>query len=257
MSGGVLLQVRNLESFYGPIMALRGVSVDVPDGSIVAVLGSNGAGKTTLLRTISGLMDPEKGDVLLAGESIAGSDPDRIVRRGVVHVPEGREVFPLLTVRENLAMGAYTRTDAGVDEDLDMVLGYFPVLKERLRQAADTLSGGQQQMLAIARALMARPKIMLLDEPSLGLSPILIRDIYSIIRRLNEERGVAMLLVEQNARAALDAADSGYVMEVGRIAMDGPAEQLRQSRDIQDLYLGGQGWSLRRERSRKRRNTWR
>ena len=257
MSGGVLLQVRNLESFYGPIMALRGVSVDVPDGSIVAVLGANGAGKTTLLRTISGLMDPEKGDVLLAGESIAGSDPDRIVRRGVVHVPEGREVFPLLTVGENLAMGAYTRTDAGVDEDLDMVLGYFPVLKERLRQAADTLSGGQQQMLAIARALMARPKIMLLDEPSLGLSPILIRDIYSIIRRLNEERGVAMLLVEQNARAALDAADSGYVMEVGRIAMDGPAEQLRQSRDIQEFYLGGQERSLGRERSRKRRKTWR
>ena len=257
MSGGVLLQVRNLESFYGPVMALRGVSVDVPDGSIVAVLGANGAGKTTLLRTISGLMDPEKGDVLLAGESIAGSDPDRIVRRGVVHVPEGREMFPLLTVGENLAMGAYTRTDAGVDEDLDMVLGYFPVLKERLRQAAGTLSGGQQQMLAIARALMARPRIMLLDEPSLGLSPILIRDIYAIIRRLNEERGVAMLLVEQNARAALDAADSGYVMEVGRIAMDGPAAQLRQSRDIQEFYLGGQEWSLRGERSRTRRKTWR
>ena len=190
MSGdGALLRVRNLESFYGPVMALRGVSLDVPQRRIVAVLGANGAGKTTLLRTISGVMDPEKGEVLLAGESIAGGEPDRIVRKGIVHVPEGREVFPLLTVAENLAMGAYTRSDAGVEKDLEMVLGYFPVLKERLRQTAGTLSGGEQQMLAIARGLMARPKIMLLDEPSLGLSPILIRDIYSIIRRLNEERG--------------------------------------------------------------------
>ena len=258
MSGdGALLRVRNLESFYGPVMALRGVSLDVPQRRIVAVLGANGAGKTTLLRTISGVMDPEKGEVLLAGESIAGGEPDRIVRKGIVHVPEGREVFPLLTVAENLAMGAYTRSDAGVEKDLEMVLGYFPVLKERLRQTAGTLSGGEQQMLAIARGLMARPKIMLLDEPSLGLSPILIRDIYSIIRRLNEERGVAMLLVEQNARVALDVAEVGYVMEVGRIVMDGPAERLGQSRDIQEFYLGGQERSLRGERRWKRRKTWR
>ena len=255
--GGALLRVRNLESFHGPIMALRGVSLDVAAGSIVAVLGANGAGKTTLLRTISGIMDPEKGEVLLAGESIAGSDPDRIVRKGVVHVPEGREVFPLLSVGENLAMGAWTRTDADVGEDLEMVLGYFPALKERLRQAAGTLSGGQQQMLAIARGLMARPKIVLLDEPSLGLSPRLVRDIYAIIRRLNEERGVAMLLVEQNARAALDVADSGYVMEVGRIVMNGPAERLGRSRDVQEFYLGGQERSLRGERRWKRRKTWR
>ena len=202
-------------------------------------------------------MDPEKGEVLLAGESIAGSEPDRIVRKGVVHVPEGREVFPLLSVGENLAMGAYTRTDAGVDEDLEMVLGYFPALKERLRQAAGTLSGGQQQMLAIARALMARPRIMLLDEPSLGLSPVLIRDIYAIIRRLNEERGVAMLLVEQNAKAALDVADSGYVMEIGRIVMDGSVERLRRSGDIQEFYLGGRERSLEGARRWKRRKTWR
>ena len=197
--GAALLRVRNLESFYGPVMALRGVSLDVPEGTIVAVLGANGAGKTTLLRTISGVVDPEKGKVLLDGEAIAGDEPERIVRKGVAHIPEGREVFPLLTVGENLAMGAWTRTDDRVHEDLEMVLGYFPVLRERLRQATGTLSGGQQQMLAIARGLMARPRIMLLDEPSLGLSPILVRDLYAIIRRLNRERGVAMLLVEQNA----------------------------------------------------------
>ena len=257
MSGGALLGVRNLECFHGPVMALRGVSLEVPEGGIVAVLGANGAGKTTLLRTISGIMDPEKGDVVLAGESIAGHEPDRIVRKGVVHVPEGREVFPLLSVAENLAMGAWTRTDDGVDADLEIVLGYFPVLEERLRQAAGTLSGGEQQMLAIARALMARPRIMLLDEPSLGLSPILVRDLYAIIRRLNAERGVAMLLVEQNARVALDVADTGYVMEIGRIVMDGPAERLRESRDIQDFYLGGSERGLRGERRWKRRKTWR
>jgi len=255
--GGALLRVRNLESFYGPVMALRGVSLDVPEGSIVAVLGANGAGKTTLLRTISGVVDPEKGEVLLDGESIAGGEPERIVRKGVAHVPEGREVFPLLTVGENLAMGAWTRTDEGVDGDLEMVLGYFPVLRERLRQAAGTLSGGQQQMLAVARALMARPRIMLLDEPSLGLSPILVRDLYAVIRRLNRERGVTMLLVEQNARVALDVAEAGYVMEIGRIVMEGPAERLRQSRDIQDFYLGGKERSLLGERRWKRRKTWR
>ena len=254
---GALLEIRNLETWYGPIMAIRGVSLAVPEGGIVAVLGANGAGKTTLLKTISGVMDPDKGEVLLAGESIEGAEPDRIVRKGVVHVPEGREVFPLLDVAENLAMGAYTRADDGVGADLDMVYGYFPILKERLRQPAGTLSGGEQQMLAIARGLMARPRIMLLDEPSLGLSPILVRDIFAIIHRLSEERGVAMLLVEQNARAALDIADFGYVMEVGRVVMDGPAERLRQNRDIREFYLGAQERSLRGERRWKRRKTWR
>ena len=230
MSGGdVLLQVRNLESFYGPIVAIRGVSLDVPKGGIVAVLGANGAGKTTLLRTISGIMDPEKGEIRLSGEPIERGDPDRIVRKGIVHVPEGREVFPLLTVGENLAMGAYTRHDDGVDEDLEMVFGYFPILGERLRQAAGTLSGGQQQMLAIARGLMARPKVMLLDEPSLGLSPILVRDIFSIIRRLNEERGVAMLLVEQNARGrarrrGLRLCHGGRPDRDGRSRREAPAQ---------------------------------
>ena len=254
---GPLLQIRNLESCYGPIMALRGVSLDVPDGAIVAVLGANGAGKTTLLKTVSGVIEPDKGSVRLSGEPIEGADPERIVRRGVVHVPEGREVFPLLSVGENLAMGAYTRTDGGIGEDMAMVLGYFPVLKERLRQCAGTLSGGQQQMLAIARGLMARPRVLLLDEPSLGLAPILVARIFAVIRRLNEERGLTMLLVEQNARAALEVADYGYVMEVGRIVMDGPAGRLERNRDIQEFYLGAQERSQRGERRWKRRKTWR
>ena len=252
-----LLEVRNLESFYGPIMAIRGVSLDVREGTVVAVLGANGAGKTTLLRTISGIMDPEKGEVRLAGEPIAGDDPDRIVRKGVIHVPEGREVFPLLTVGENLAMGAYTRRDGGVDGDMETIFRYFPILKERLRQPAGTLFGGEQQMLAIARGLMARPKIMLLDEPSLGLSPIMVRDIFAIIRRLKEERGVTMLLVEQNARLAFDIADFGYVMETGQVVMEGSVERLRQSRDIREFYLGAQEASMLGERRWKRRKTWR
>ena len=252
-----LLEVRNLESFYGPIMAIRGVSLDVRAGSTVAVLGANGAGKTTLLRTISGIIDPEKGEIRLAGESIECSAPDRIVRKGLVHVPEGREVFPLLSVAENLAMGAYTRRDADVAGDMDSVFAYFPVLKRRFRQPAGTLSGGEQQMLAIARGLMARPRIMLLDEPSLGLSPIMVRDIFVIIRRLNLERGVTILLVEQNARMALEIADFGYVMETGQVVMEGSAERLGRSPDIQEFYLGTRQAGPGATRRWKRRKTWR
>ncbi len=252
-----LLEVRNLESFYGPIMAIRGVSLDVRAGSTVAVLGANGAGKTTLLRTISGIIDPEKGEIRLAGESIERGAPDRIVRKGLVHVPEGREMFPLLSVAENLAMGAYTRRDADVAGDMDSVFAYFPILKRRLRQPAGTLSGGEQQMLAIARGLMARPRIMLLDEPSLGLSPIMVRDIFAIIRRLNQERGVTMLLVEQNATMALEVADFGYVMETGQVVMQGSAERLGRSPDIQEFYLGMRQAGPLAGRRWKRRKTWR
>ncbi len=252
-----LLQVRNLESFYGPVMAIRGVSLDVPEGKIVAVLGANGAGKTTLLRTVSGIMNPEKGEVLLSGEPIQRGDPDRIVRKGIVHVPEGREVFPLLSVQENLTMGAYTRADDGVGGDMETVFEYFPVLRERIRQPAGTLSGGEQQMLAIARGLMARPRIMLLDEPSLGLSPVMVREIFAIVRRLNVERGVTLLLVEQNAGMALDLADFGYVLETGQIVMEGSAERLKRNADIQEFYLGAQTVSPRGDRRWKRRKTWR
>ncbi|GKX34358.1 MAG: ABC transporter ATP-binding protein [Rhizobiaceae bacterium MnEN-MB40S] len=253
-----LLKIDNLESFYGPIMAIRGVSLQVQEGQIVTVLGANGAGKTTLLKTISGVMDPEKGTVHFKGKAIQGSAPDAVVRDGIVHVPEGREIFPILSVEENLRMGAYTRSDhAEIEKDLALVYQYFPILKERRQQEAGTLSGGQQQMLAIGRGLMARPKIMLLDEPSLGLSPLLVKEIFSIIRRLNREQNVTMVLVEQNAKVALDVAHYGYVMEMGRIVMSGEARKLAQSKDIQEFYLGAHQETQRGQRRWKQRKTWR
>ncbi len=254
---GALLEVRNLESYYGPVLAIRGISLDVPEGAIVAVLGANGAGKTTLLKTISGVLTPEKGAVRFAGEPIARQEPDAIVRRGIVHVPEGREIFPLLSVAQNLAMGAYTRADSAVAADTVRVLDYFPVLLERMAQPAGTLSGGQQQMLAVARGLMARPKLMLLDEPSLGLSPMLVRAIFDVIGRIHQEQGISVLLVEQNAQLALEVADFGYVMETGRIVLDGPAEALKESRDIQEFYLGGSQHTARDDRRWKPRKSWR
>lgn len=254
----VVLSVKNLESFYGPIMAIRGVSLDVRAGQIVTVLGANGAGKTTLLKTISGVMNPQKGQIFYGGGDIAGQEPDRVVRAGIVHVPEGREVFPLLTVEENLRMGAFTRSDAeGVRRDEEMVYSYFPILAERRRQAAGTLSGGQQQMLAIGRGLMGDPRVMLLDEPSLGLSPLLVKEIFSIVRRLNREQGVTMMLVEQNARVALEVADYGYVMELGRIVMADTAQRLLESKDIQEFYLGVQEETQRGQKRWKQRKTWR
>ena len=257
MSGSPVLEVRNVETFYGPIMAIRGVSLEVPKGKIVTILGANGAGKTTLLKTVSGVMDPEKGQILLNGEEIQGREPDQIVREGVAHVPEGREVFPFLSVEDNLMMGAFTRTDDEITSDIQMVFDYFPVLLERRNQAAGTLSGGQQQMLAMGRGLMARPQILLLDEPSLGLSPILVQEIFSIVKRLNEEQSVTMMLVEQNARVALNAAHFGYVLELGRIVMAGEAQKLLASEDIQEFYLVVQGETQRGQKRWKRRKTWR
>ena len=257
MSNSPVLEVRNVETFYGPIMAIRGVSLEVPEGQIVTILGANGAGKTTLLKTVSGVMDPEKGQILLNGEEIQGREPDQIVREGVAHVPEGREVFPFLSVEDNLMMGAFTRTDDEITSDIQMVFDYFPVLLERRNQAAGTLSGGQQQMLAMGRGLMARPQILLLDEPSLGLSPILVQEIFSIVKRLNEEQSVTMMLVEQNARVALNAAHFGYVLELGRIVMAGEAQKLLASEDIQEFYLGVQGETQRGQKRWKRRKTWR
>jgi len=253
-----LLTVSNVETYYGPIMALRGVSFAVPAGAIVTILGANGAGKTTILKTVSGVMDPQKGTITLAGRQIQGLDPDRVARLGLSHVPEGREVFPFLTVRENLRMGAYTRRDAdGVARDLEMVAEYFPVLAARAEQRAGSLSGGEQQMLAIARALMARPKVMLLDEPSLGLAPKLVKDIFEIIRRINRERGVTVLLVEQNANIALHTADYGYVLELGRIVMEDACDRLLEKDDIREFYLGLKESSVRGTRRWKRKKTWR
>ncbi len=253
-----ILSIRNVESFYGPIMAIRGVSLDVHRGQVVSILGANGAGKTTLMKTISGVMDPEKGSITFDGQQIQGSEPHKVVQKGIVHVPEGREVFPLLTVDENLNLGAYTLSDKGqIDHDRDLVFSYFPVLKDRRNQEAGTLSGGQQQMLAIGRGLMANPRIMLLDEPSLGLSPLLVQEIFGILKRLNDEQSMTMMLVEQNANAALELAHHCYVMEIGRIVMDGAAETLLQSEDIQNFYLGVQEEGARENRRWKRKKTWR
>ena len=253
-----LLQVQNLETSYGPVQALRGVSLDVPEGKIVTLLGGNGAGKTTVLKTISGALDPDKGTVTFNGLEIQRRDPDWVARRGIAHVPEGREVFPFLTVLENLRMGAYARPDrATIPTDLEQVFEYFPDLRSRTRQPAGQLSGGQQQMLAIGRALLARPRMLLLDEPSLGLAPKLVQEIFAIITRINREQGVTMLLVEQNARLALETASHGYVMEVGRIVMDDSCERLRRSEDVQEFYLGGKDAGVRGTRRWKRRKTWR
>ena len=254
-----ILKIDNLESYYGPIMAIRGVSLIVEEGQIVTVLGANGAGKTTLLKTISGIMDPEKGTISFMGEKIQGKEPDKIVQKGITHVPEGREVFPILTVEENLRMGAYSRRDKeNIHADLDLVYDYFPILRKCKSQQAGTLSGGQQQMMAIGRGLMARPKIMLLDEPSLGLSPLLTRDIFLIIKRLNVEQGVTMILVEQNAKVALDVANYGYVMELGRIVMSDHSTKLQNSKDIQEFYLGQSEQASERGQKRwKQRKTWR
>jgi len=253
-----LLEVNNIETYYGPIIAIRGVSFAVPRGQIVTILGANGAGKTTILKTICGVMDAQKGTVAFEGRTIQGMDPDRVMRLGLTHVPEGREVFPFLSVRENLRMGAYTRKDAdGVARDVEMVYDYFPVLSARAEQRAGQLSGGEQQMLAISRALMARPKMMLLDEPSLGLSPKLVKEIFEIIGRINEEQGVTVLLVEQNANMALHIADYGYVLEVGRIVMEDTCARLLEKEDIKEFYLGVKDAGVRGTRRWKRKKTWR
>ena len=253
-----LLSVRNLETYYGPITAIRGVSFDVTEGQIVTILGANGAGKTTVLKSVCGAMEAQKGTIAFAGRSIAGREPDRVVRLGIAHVPEGREIFPFMTVRGNLMMGAYARRDRpGIERDLDVVYGYFPVLRERHSSQAGYLSGGQQQMLAIGRALMARPKLMLLDEPSLGLSPILVKEIFAIIRRLNQEQKVTMLLVEQNANMALKTAHYGYVLEVGRIVLEGACEKLVENEDVREFYLGVKETAVRGKKRWKRTKRWR
>jgi branched-chain amino acid transport system ATP-binding protein len=253
-----ILALNNVESAYGPIKAIRGVSLRVRRGQIVTVLGSNGAGKSTILKTISGILDPNRGTVSYRGENITGWDPSLIVRRGLSHVPEGREVFPLLSVRDNLLMGAYTRSDRdAVARDIETAFGYFPILRERAAQHAGLLSGGQQQMLSISRALLAAPELMLLDEPSLGLSPKLTREIFEIVVRINRERGTTMLLVEQNANMALNVADHGYVLENGRIVMEDSCARLREKDDIKEFYLGVKDAGVRGERRWKKKKTWR
>ena len=257
-SDDAILKLLNVESAYGPIRAIRGVSLQVQRGRIATVLGSNGAGKSTILKTISGIIDPRKGSIAFKGEDITARDPALIVQRGLSHVPEGREVFPLLSIHDNLMMGAYTRHDRdGVARDVEAVYGYFPILRERAAQDAGLLSGGQQQMLSISRALMAAPDLILLDEPSLGLSPRLTREIFEIVIRINRERGTTILLVEQNANMALNVADFGYVLENGRIVMEDTCERLREKDDIKEFYLGMKETGVRGERRWKKKKTWR
>jgi branched-chain amino acid transport system ATP-binding protein len=254
----VVLSLSNIESSYGPVKAIRGVSLKVRQGEIATVLGSNGAGKSTILKTISGILDPTRGTVEFKEKDITARDPADIVKRGLSHVPEGREVFPLLSVGDNLLMGAYTRADRdGVARDMEVVFGYFPILRERAAQHAGLLSGGQQQMLAISRALMAAPALILLDEPSLGLSPKLTKDIFEIVVRINRERGTTILLVEQNANMALNVGDVGYVLENGRIVMEDSCARLREKEDIREFYLGMKETGVRGERRWKKKKTWR
>ena len=262
-----MLRLDDIQVIYSDvILVLKGLSLEVPEGQIVALLGSNGAGKTTTLKAISGLLKTENGRVTegrieFLGKRIDGRDPEDICRLGIVQVMEGRKVLESLTVEENLRIGAYTRRDPdGVKADMQMIYDYFPRLVERRAQLAGYLSGGEQQMLVIGRALMAKPRLMLLDEPSLGLAPLLVREIFEIIRKINAERGTTFLLVEQNAQIALGIAQHGYIMENGRIVFDGPADKLRGNDDVREFYLGlseaGRRKSFRDIKFYKRRKQW-
>ncbi len=262
-----MLRLNNIEVIYSDvILVLKGVSLEVQPGKVVALLGANGAGKTTTLKAISGVLRTELGDVTdgsieLDGTRIDRMDPEEIVRLGIVQVMEGRRLFEHLTVEENLLVGAYSRTDsAAVREDLEKVYGYFPNLKDMRRRTSGYLSGGERQMLVMGRALMGRPKVMLLDEPSLGLSPLLVREIFKIVQRINSQERVSVLLVEQNARIALGISSYGYVMENGRVVLDGPSEKLMENEDIKEFYLGlsqkGRRKSYREVKHYRRRKRW-
>ena len=250
---GALLEIKNIETFYVLIYALRGVSLTVDEGTVTAILGNNGAGKSTILKTVMGLIDdqPDKGTIEFMDKRIDGKDTEVIVRMGLSYVPEGREVFEELSVRENLLMGAYIRKDrTAIKKDFEQIYQYFPVLKQREDQWAGTLSGGEQQMLAIGRALMNRPKLLFLDEPSLGLSPLLVREIFSIIKTINDA-GVTVLLVEQNARMALSISDVGLILENGRFVMKGKSSELMEDKDVREFYMG-----IKSEESAKGYQRW-
>jgi branched-chain amino acid transport system ATP-binding protein len=237
-NGEPVLRVEDVHTFYGSIEALKGISLDVREGEIVTLIGANGAGKSTMLRSINGLNHPRHGKIVFQGTDVTSMPPHQIVKRGISQAPEGRKLFPRMTVIENLEMGAFQRNDrGGIREDMDRVFSLFPRLAERKTQKAGTMSGGEQQMLAIGRALMARPKLLLLDEPSMGLAPIFVEKIFEIVREINQQ-GTPILLVEQNALMALDTADRGYVLETGKIALADDAKALRENEQVRKTYLG-------------------
>ncbi len=251
-----VLEIKNIETYYGNVMAIKGISIKIKDRQIVSVLGGNGAGKTTILRSISGVLNdqPEKGTIQFMGTMIHGKDPEKIQRMGISHVPEGREIFPELTTLENMRLGAYNRKDReGIKNDIERVLGYFPQIKTLLNRDAELLSGGEQQMLAIARALMSRPKLMLMDEPSMGLSPLLVEEIFKIIKDINAE-GTTILLVEQNANMALAVAHYAYVLETGRIVLFDETKKLMKNEDVVEFYLGMKEYT--KVKSYKRKKKW-
>ena len=235
--GTVMLKLTDVNTYYGRIRALQGLDLEVAQGEIVTLIGANGAGKTTTLKTISGLLHPREGSVTFEGEDISKTPAHELVRKGIGHAPEGRRIFSRLTVFENLQMGGFTRPSTELTEDIDRVMGFFPRLRERTHQQGGTLSGGEQQMLAIGRALMSRPRVLLLDEPSLGLAPILVQQIFGIIRDIKEQ-GTTILLVEQNALQALSIADRGYVLQTGQVVLSGPAAELREDETVRKAYLG-------------------
>lgn len=257
---GTILEIKNIETYYDLIYAIRGASLSVEEGTITAILGNNGAGKSTVLKTVMGLIEdqPDKGTIEFMGRRIDGMDTEEIVRMGISYVPEGREVFKELTVKENLLMGAYVRKDkSGIKEDIERIYQNFPILKARENQWAGTLSGGEQQMLAIGRALMNRPRLLFLDEPSLGLSPILVKEIFRIIKAINSE-GVTILLVEQNARMALSVSDVGLILENGRFVMKGTSKDLMEDKDVREFYLGVRSEASAKGYQRwKRKKQWR
>lgn len=254
-----ILETKNLEVSYGPVNVTKGISIGIEEGKIVTILGANGSGKTTILRTISGLVKPDKGTVTYKGKPIQGMEPEAIVKMGISQVPEGREIFHDLSVYKNILMGSFTRKDGSkeIEKDIQKMYEYFPILKERSNQYSDTLSGGEQQMLVIARALMSRPKMLLLDEPSLGLSPAFVKKIFGIVKQINEQEGTTILLVEQNARMALDIATHGFILEVGRIVMDDETEVLKANPDVQEFYLGIRESGIRGTRRWKKKKVWR